>query len=69
VTKYADLDASVSAPSPSPVLEALSAGVPLTLLLDLASSLGPDSDAIFADEPPDSLDWIPSQATVAEQNA
>jgi hypothetical protein len=41
--------------------ECLTAGVPLTLLWDLASAHGPDSDAIFTEEPPDSMDWIPTQ--------
>jgi hypothetical protein len=62
--KDADLDRSdetTETSEASQVLDCLSAGVPLTLLWDLASAHGPDSDAIFSDEPPDSLDWIPSQ--------
>lgn len=53
---------TVITPSESSVLEYLEAGVPLTLLLDLASTSGPDSDAIFTDEPAESLDWIPTQS-------
>jgi hypothetical protein len=44
----------------SPVLALLSAGVPLTLLMDLARFDGPDSQRIFVEEPPESTDWIPA---------
>jgi hypothetical protein len=56
-----DLEPSVSSDGVSSIFESLSAGVPLTLLMDLAPSSGPDSDAIFTDELPDNLDWIPAQ--------
>ena len=43
----------------SPVMELLAAGVPLTLLLDLADAAGPDSAAINAVErPPGDPIWL-----------
>lgn len=40
-----------------PVMAALAAGVPLTLLADLADPAGPDSRHIFATESAD-LSWL-----------
>jgi hypothetical protein len=40
-------------------MTALRAGVPISLLVDLAAAGGPDSRCILATEAPDSdLDWI-----------
>ncbi len=43
---------------PSDASQWLAAGVPLTLLIDLLDSAGPDSPRIYRDEPAD-LDWAP----------
>ena len=43
----------------SDVMASLRAGVPISLLIDLASVDGPDSAAILATEAPDAdLDWL-----------
>jgi len=44
----------------SDVMTSLRAGVPISLLIDLAHVDGPDSACILATEAPDDdLDWIP----------
>lgn len=45
----------------SDVMTNLRAGVPISLLLDLATDAGPDSACILATEAPDTdVDWIPA---------
>jgi hypothetical protein len=52
-----DRSGVVTNPGVHPVLAALSRGVPLTLLLDLADPAGPDSRTIHATETAD-LSWL-----------
>jgi len=45
----------------SDVMTTLRAGVPISLLLDLATDTGPDSARILATEAPDcDVEWIPA---------
>lgn len=53
----ADADAAVVTPPPHPMMAALVAGVPLSLLMDLAGVAGPDSARILRREVADTS-WL-----------
>lgn len=46
----------------SPALALLAAGVPLSLLMDLADPAGPDSRGILADESPSARAFVVAEA-------
>jgi hypothetical protein len=53
----ADNDQVTQLPRPHPVMAALAAGCPLTLLIDLTDARGPDSRRIMAREHAD-MSWL-----------
>jgi hypothetical protein len=53
----AAVDVSRVIPTVHPVMAALSRGIPITLLLDLAEPAGPDSRAVLSTEVAD-LSWL-----------
>ena len=53
-------------PRPHPVMAALAAGCPLTLLIDLTDSRGPDSKRIMAREHAD-MSWLRGLGRAADR--
>jgi hypothetical protein len=56
-TRNADNEQVTQLPRPHPVMAALAAGCPLTLLIDLTDPHGPDSKRIMAREHAD-MSWL-----------
>jgi hypothetical protein len=62
----ADNERVTQLPRPHPVMAALAAGCPLTLLIDLTDARGPDSRRIMAQEHAD-LSWLKGLGQTADR--